>query len=92
MKSTIVDGNTRTLGSGIYLLQEDLIVDSEFAFWHSREVGLHHGLSRHIRTEGLSFGGNEDVDGLDDVDEDLVFLVRRSPRDCSSGSISPPEI
>ena len=56
-------------------VQQQAVVEPEFAIGHPREVGAHDDLPGHVGAEDGATGGHEEVDVLDDVDEGFVLAV-----------------
>lgn len=47
-------GSCRSSTRLCLLLQEQFIVETEFALWHAGQVTLHQNLARHIRSENVA--------------------------------------
>ena len=57
------------------LADEELVVETEFAFWSAGEVGTHDNLACHVGAKDGAGGGHEKVDVFDDIDEGFVLAV-----------------
>eukprot|EP00053_Salpingoeca_punica_P004551 m.49696 g.49696 ORF g.49696 m.49696 type:complete len:479 (+) comp12846_c0_seq1:384-1820(+) len=59
----------------VLVLVVDLVVDAKLALGHAGEVALHADGARDVLAEHGAVGRQEDVDGLQDVEEELVLAV-----------------
>ena len=58
-----------------FRINNNLIVDSKFAFGHSAQIALHRDLAGDVRRKNLTLCGHEKIDVLDGVEEKLVSTV-----------------
>ena len=65
-----------TTALGLLLVgDEQLVVQTETALGHTGQVGLHHDLSNDLTAQDSTGLGDEQVDALQRIDEDLVLTV-----------------
>lgn len=89
MELSIFNINSSFLGLVVLLtlLNEQLVIQSEFAFRHARKLRFHDNLSDAIGLQDSPFVRKKAVHIFNDVDEDFVFPVPQvlsSPRNSSS--------
>jgi hypothetical protein len=66
-------------------LEHDLVVEAQAQFGHAGQVALHLDRAQNLRPQHVAVGGDEQVERLDDVEEDLVLAVAdalATPADC----------
>lgn len=61
-------------------LEHDLVVQSQSQLGHAAEVAFQLHGAEDLGAENVACGGDEEVEGLDDVEEDFVFAVADSFR------------
>mmetsp|Transcript_6541 Transcript_6541/g.12955 ORF Transcript_6541/g.12955 Transcript_6541/m.12955 type:complete len:393 (-) Transcript_6541:127-1305(-) len=69
------------------VLHEDLVVEPKLQLWHTAEVGLHLDGSHDFGVKHCPIGCDQQVQLLNHIQENLIFLVLdsfRSPRSCPS--------
>lgn len=65
-------------------LEHDLVVQAEPQLWHTAEITFQFHGAQDFGAEDIAGGGNEKVEGFDNVKEDFVFAVTdafAAPRD-----------
>merc|ERR1719201_2116441 len=71
----VLQVNALALAALALALQQDPVVQSELALGHPGEVGPHLEGAHDLAAHDAPVGVDEEVDALDDVEKDLVFLV-----------------
>ena len=59
-------------------LKHDFVVQSKPQFWHPGEVTFQLYRTKNLRAQDVARGGDEKVQGFDDVKEDFVFAIANS--------------
>ena len=80
MEGAIIDFDSGSLATTTTLClllvgDEQLVVETETALGHTGQVGFHHDLTDDLTAQDSTGLGNEQVDALQCIDEDLVLTV-----------------
>lgn len=75
MELDVIYLDTTVLLRGVSILDEELIIDAEFAFRHPTQLSLDKDLSNDISLQDCASDGEEDIHVLHSVNEDFVPLI-----------------
>lgn len=59
-------------------LEHDLVVQPQTQLWHSTQIAFHLDRAQDLGSQDVAGCGNEEVQGFDDIEEDLVLAVADS--------------